>query len=46
MTQSTPHLAILSSGPTGLEAALTAAESSHPFTVYKAGPQPATSVAA
>lgn len=32
-----PHLAILGAGPTGLEAALAAAETGHPFTLYEAG---------
>ena len=32
-----PHLAILGAGPTGLEAALAAAEAGHPFTLYEAG---------
>ena len=33
---SKPHLAILGAGPTGLEAALAAAENGFPFTVYEA----------
>jgi hypothetical protein len=32
-----PHLAILGAGPTGLEAALAAVETGHPFTLYEAG---------
>ena len=39
-----PRLAILGSGPTGLEAALAAAEQGWPFTVYEAGASPASSV--
>lgn len=35
MTESKPHLAILGGGPTGLEAALAAAEKSYPFTLYE-----------
>ncbi len=31
-----PHVAILGAGPTGLEAALTAAEAGYPFTLYEA----------
>lgn len=34
-----PQIAILGSGPTGLEAALAAAEHGYPFTVYEAAPQ-------
>lgn len=34
---SRPSIAILGSGPTGLEAALAAAEHGYPFTVYEAG---------
>ncbi len=33
-----PHLAILGTGPTGLEAALAAAEGGHAFTLYEAAP--------
>ena len=33
---SKPHIAILGSGPTGLEMALAAAENGHPFTIYEA----------
>lgn len=39
-----PHLAILGAGPTGLEAALAAAETGHPFTLYEAGDAVATHV--
>ena len=38
MSSSKPRIAILGAGPTGLEAALAAAESGHPFTVYEATP--------
>ncbi len=34
-----PHLAILGAGPTGLDAALAAAEAGIPFTVYEAAPE-------
>lgn len=33
-----PHIAILGAGPTGLEAALAAAEAGYPFTLYEAAP--------
>ena len=36
MTDSRPHIAILGAGPTGLEAALAAAENGYPFTLYEA----------
>ena len=39
-----PRLAILGTGPTGLEAALAAAEREWPFTVYEAGEHVATHV--
>ncbi len=39
-----PRIAILGAGPTGLEAALAAAESGHPFTVYEAAPTVAGNV--
>ena len=39
MTTPKPHVAILGAGPTGLEAALAAAEAGFPFTVYEAAPQ-------
>ena len=35
---SNPHIAILGAGPTGLEAALAAAEKGYPFTLYEAAP--------
>jgi len=41
-----PHIAILGSGPTGLEAALAAAEAGFPFTVYEAAPEAAGNVRA
>ena len=41
---STPHLAILGSGPTGLEAALAAAEKGYSFTVYEATPHVAGNI--
>jgi hypothetical protein len=41
-----PHIAILGAGPTGLEAALTAAERGFPFTVYEAAPSVAGNVRA
>ena len=34
-----PHLAILGSGPTGIDAALAAAEAGYPFTLYEVSPQ-------
>ncbi|RMH21838.1 MAG: hypothetical protein D6696_04870 [Acidobacteria bacterium] len=40
-----PHLAILGAGPTGLDAALAAAEGGFPFTVYEAAPRVAGHVA-
>ena len=39
-----PHVAILGSGPIGLEAALAAAEKGLPFTVYEASGRIAASV--
>ncbi len=39
------HIAILGSGPTGLEAALAAAEAGYPFTLYEASPAVAGHVA-
>ena len=36
---SKPRIAILGAGPTGLEAALAAAEAGNPFTVYEAAPR-------
>jgi hypothetical protein len=41
---SRPHIAILGSGPIGLEAALAAADAGVSFTVYEAGSTPAASV--
>jgi NADPH-dependent 2,4-dienoyl-CoA reductase/sulfur reductase-like enzyme len=41
-----PHVAILGSGPTGLEAALAAAEAGLPFTLYEAAPEVAGNVRA
>jgi thioredoxin reductase len=41
-----PHIAILGSGPTGLEAALAAAEAGFPFTIYEAAPEVAGNVRA
>jgi hypothetical protein len=46
MSNSKPHIAILGAGPTGLEAALTAAEGGFPFTVYEASPGVAGNVRA
>jgi hypothetical protein len=46
MTAAKPHIAILGSGPTGLEAALAAADAGHPFTLYEAGPEAAANVRA
>src|ERR1700710_391243 len=43
---SNPPTAILGAGPTGLEAALAAAEAGHPFTVYEAAPTVAGNVRA
>jgi NADPH-dependent 2,4-dienoyl-CoA reductase/sulfur reductase-like enzyme len=39
-----PRVAILGAGPTGLEAALAAAEAGFPFTVYEAAPEPGGNV--
>jgi hypothetical protein len=41
-----PHIAILGSGPTGLEAALAAVDAGFPFTVYEAAPEIAGNVGA
>ncbi len=41
-----PHIAILGAGPTGLEAALAAAEAGLPFTLYEAAPTVAGNVRA
>lgn len=38
MFETRPHIAILGAGPTGIEAALAAAESGFPFTLYEAAP--------
>ncbi|HVS01057.1 MAG TPA: FAD-dependent oxidoreductase [Thermoanaerobaculia bacterium] len=46
MSETKPRIAILGAGPTGLEAALAAAESGHPFTVYEAAPTVAGNVRA
>jgi Pyridine nucleotide-disulphide oxidoreductase len=43
---SRPRIAILGAGPTGLEAALAAAEAGNPFTVYEAAPTVAGNVRA
>ena len=45
-TAAKPHIAILGAGPTGLEAALAAAEAGHPFTLYEAAAEPAGHVRA
>ncbi|HEX3528364.1 MAG TPA: FAD-dependent oxidoreductase [Thermoanaerobaculia bacterium] len=46
MTTSKPHIAILGSGPTGLEAALAASDAGFPFTLYEAAPEVAGNVRA
>jgi cation diffusion facilitator CzcD-associated flavoprotein CzcO len=46
MTTPKPHIAILGSGPTGLEAALAAAEAGFTFTIYEAAPEVAGNVRA
>src|SRR6476469_5909437 len=46
MHETKPQLAILGAGPTGLEAALAAAEQGFPFTVYEAAPSVAGNVRA
>ena len=46
MTTPKPHIAILGSGPTGLEAALAAVEAGFPFTLYEAAPEVAAHVRA
>jgi Pyridine nucleotide-disulphide oxidoreductase len=38
MSEARPHIAILGAGPTGIEAALTAAASGLPFTLFEAAP--------
>lgn len=44
MSTTKPHIAILGAGPTGIEAALAAAESGHPFTLYETAPAAAGSL--
>ncbi len=44
MSESRPHIAILGAGPIGLEAALAAAESGYPFTLYEAAAEVAGQV--
>ena len=46
MTQPQPHVAILGAGPTGLEAALAAAEAGISFTLYEVAPEVAGNVRA
>jgi hypothetical protein len=46
MTASKPHVAILGSGPTGLEAALAAVDAGFPFIVYEAASEVAGNVRA
>jgi hypothetical protein len=46
MTDARPRIAILGAGPTGLEAALAAAEGGFPFTLYEAAPGVAGNVRA
>jgi thioredoxin reductase len=46
MADAKPHIAILGAGPTGLEAALAAADGGFPFTVYEAAPSVAGNVRA
>jgi len=46
MTDVKPRIAILGAGPTGLEAALAAADGEFPFTVYEAAPSVAGNVRA
>jgi hypothetical protein len=46
MSTARPHVAILGAGPTGLEAALAAAERGLPFTLYEAAPEAAGHVRA
>ncbi len=46
MTTTRPHIAILGAGPTGLEAALAAAERGLSFTLYEAAPQVAGAISA
>lgn len=44
MSDAKPRIAILGSGPTGLEAALAAADAGFPFTIYEAAPSVAGNV--
>jgi thioredoxin reductase len=44
MSDAKPRIALLGSGPTGLEAALTAADAGFPFTLYEAAPTVAGNV--
>jgi hypothetical protein len=44
MSTNKPHIAILGAGPTGIEAALAAVESGHPFTLYEEAPVAAGSM--
>lgn len=44
MSTNKPHIAILGAGPTGIEAALAAVESGHPFTLYEEAPAAAGSM--
>jgi cation diffusion facilitator CzcD-associated flavoprotein CzcO len=44
MSQAKPHLAILGAGPTGLEAALAAADQGFPFTLYETGAEVAAQI--
>lgn len=46
MTDAKPTIAILGAGPTGLEAALAAADGGHPFTLFEAAPSVAGNVRA
>jgi len=46
MSDTKPHIAILGAGPTGLEAALTAADGGFQFTVYESAPSVAGNVRA
>src|SRR3978361_966502 len=46
MHETRPRIAILGAGPTGLEAALAAAEAGLPFTLYEAAPEVAGNVRA
>jgi hypothetical protein len=46
MHETKPHIAILGAGPTGLEAALAAADAGYPFTVYEAAASVAGNVRA